>query len=451
MILVNRERVPPVNIDDSFVYLGKLFNFGNNIDSIKLHLKDLALSYITTIDRLPLTTQNKLSIVQQYVFSKFRWQFSIYELSETWIHQNIDNIISKYVRKWCQLPACANVEHLSLTLQKLGLDFKFAASLYQQCKLTIRRILSQSQNNEIRRLYSLTSPQNIRTDSLINQVSRCHPDLEKKQLSARIVRDSNKITREEVWNKFMNLKEQNIIIKHIISACQVMTINMWQALAKKLPSNIFNFSRRALTFCLPNNSNLYRWKCIDNDQCVWCKKSQTQKHVLSNCGKCLDRYTWRHDSVLNSLVHKLTRSNKVMEIYVDVSQLNMYKCPSEIFDNQRPDLVLKLNQRIIVIELTICFETNTEKSRSYKQGRYKQLRDNLTIQCESFEVIFLEFTTLGFISSLANAPFRKLLQELEINYDRTVYKCMETAIRASYFIFCRRNKIWNEPQLLNFY
>lgn len=129
----------------------------------------------------------------------------------------------------------------------------------------------------------------------------------------------------------------------------------------------------------------------------------------------------------------------------------MYKCPTELFNNLRPDVVIMINQRIIVIELTICFETNTEKSRNYKQGRYKQLRDDLSIQCESFDIIFVEFTTLGFISTLSNNPFQKLLKELDINYDRTIYKCMETAIRASYFIFCRRNKIWNEPQLLNFY
>ena len=44
----------------------------------------------------------------------------------------------------------------------------------------------------------------------------------------------------------MNLKEQNCIIKHIIINCSSKMINMWQSLLKRLPGNIFAFSRKAL-------------------------------------------------------------------------------------------------------------------------------------------------------------------------------------------------------------
>ena len=47
--------------------------------------------------------------------------FCIYDFSETWVAENIDNVIGKFVRKWFQLPVSANIEHLSFPTNKLGL------------------------------------------------------------------------------------------------------------------------------------------------------------------------------------------------------------------------------------------------------------------------------------------------------------------------------------------
>ena len=114
------------------------------------------IKHVRIIDKLPLTPLNKISIVQVYVFNKIRWRFSIYDLTETWVDENIDKIILKFVRKWCQLPVCANVQHLSFPLSKLDANFKSAKTLYNQCKLLTSRILRQSKNPEIK-LYTLTS------------------------------------------------------------------------------------------------------------------------------------------------------------------------------------------------------------------------------------------------------------------------------------------------------
>ena len=103
------------------------------------------------------------------------------------------------------------------------------------------------------------------------------------------------------------------------------------------------------------------------------------------------------------------------------------------------------------MELTVCFETNTKKSRDYKQSRYENLRSELQIECDDFEVVYFEVTTLGFISKESYKQMKKFLTVFEVNVDRTLYKCMETAIRASFYVFCRRNKEWPEPELLKFY
>ena len=183
------------------------------------------------------------------------------------------------------------------------------------------------------------------------------------------------------------------------------------------------------------------------------KGPETQLHILSNCSNCLDRYSWRHNSVLLTIVNKLSRATcNNLEIYADLPNNNRtYPCTSDLFSRSRPDIVIKLNDKVIVLELTVCFETNTVKSRNYKQSRYRELKEELLIACDVFTMTFLEVTTLGFISSASYIPFNDFLTEIGVNKDRTTAKCMETAIRATYYIFCRRGKTWTSPDLLDFY
>ena len=297
MILVNRERIPPIETNKSFIYLGKQFNNGMVIDNIKEELIKDNTNYVTTIDRLPITSLNKMSIIQQYVYSKYRWLFSIYDFSETWVAENVDNIIGKYVRKWFQLPISANIENLTFPTRKLGLNFMFAKTLYQKCKLSVRRILSQSKNEDIRCFYKITTAKSIRSDEIVNAVVNSNPDLNPKQVSAKTDQLFNKNSTTEAWNLFMDLKEQNVIIKHIVSVSTSKVINMWQALVKRLPNNIVCFIRKGLIFCLPNRSNLFRWKITEDNKCSMCHQTETQLHIFSNCTKYLDRYKWRHDSI----------------------------------------------------------------------------------------------------------------------------------------------------------
>ena len=129
------------------------------------------IKYVRIIYKVPLTPLNNISIVQVYVFTKLRWRFSMYDLTETWDDKNIDKFVLKFVRKWCQLPVCANVEHLSFQLSKLAVNFKSGKMLYNQCKLSLSRILRQSKNPEIQKLDTLTSFRHINHDCLINSVS----------------------------------------------------------------------------------------------------------------------------------------------------------------------------------------------------------------------------------------------------------------------------------------
>ena len=450
-VIFQRERIPPIELNESFIYQGKQLNFGLNIENIKTDIINDMIKYVRIIDKLPLTPLNKISIVQVYAFNKLRWKFSIYDLTETCVYKNTDKIILKFVRKWFQLPVCANAEHLSFPLSKLGVNFKSAKMLYNKCKLSTHR---QSKNPEIQKLCTVTSFMHINHDCLINYVSTENQNqvLSNKQFISKADRKFNKSVFNHTWNRFLNLNEQPLLLCHILKVCPVKVINMWQALAKRLPSNIFNFCRKALISCLPNKSNFYRWKIEEDNQCFLCHHMQTQLHVLPNCEKCLNIYTWRHDSMLNSFLQHPSKILKTSsKIYCNSKKLQYHiTIASQLFITQCPDIAILGGDQMTMTELTICFENNALKSREYKIKRYKDLKSQLLQPVSKFKVLFLEITSLWFIGKESCKLFAKYLESVGLNRDHAIFKCMETAIRVSYFIFCRRNKFWTDSELLNY-
>ena len=182
-------------------------------DHVKNELTQDISCYLQKIDRLPLHHLQKIEICQLYVFSKLKWRFTIYNLSETWVIQNIDNHFSKFYRKWLQLPVSANITHLSLPNKKLGLNIRTAKQIYNECKITVRRILRCSVNEEARKLYELTTIKNVNSDSVVNKaVSKDLPNHKVKKKCKCIF---TKEKAESIWNDFMGLKKQCVIIKYI--------------------------------------------------------------------------------------------------------------------------------------------------------------------------------------------------------------------------------------------
>ena len=161
------------------------------------------------------------------------------------------------------------------------------------------------------------------------------------------------------------------------------------------------------------------------------------------------RFTWRHNSVLYKLYHYISALSSQTNTNVFVDWLG-HDSPALFFNSYRPDLLIVSGGKITAIELSICFETNFSKARSYKQNKYKNLKADLCKPCNSFKVIFVEFSTLG-VPSKYTSDLVKYLKPHGVNTDRMIKKCMEVCMRASYYIFCRRNKRWTNPDILNFY
>ena len=102
---------------------------------------------------------------------------------------------------------------------------------------------------------------------------------------------------------------------------------------------------------------------------------------------------------------------------------------------------IETRDTLTIIELT--------KSREYKETRYKEIKSELLTPPSNFQLIFLEVTSLGFVTKNIKT-FRNFLKSTNINERYLIEKLQEVAIRCSYLIYCSRNKNWNEPNLISY-
>ena len=126
------------------------------------------------------------------------------------------------------------------------------------------------------------------------------------------------------------------------------------------------------------------------------------------------RYTWRHNSISVTIIHHL----KVLvgldiQLYADCPDSGL-NCTLALFRTLGPDVVLIHRSDVYLIELTVPYETNCSIAKRRKEKRYRNLIQELMINCDSINVITLKVTSLGFVSKNF-AKFRRLLKYLKVN------------------------------------
>ena len=98
------------------------------------------------------------------------------------------------------------------------------------------------------------------------------------------------------------------------------------------------------------------------------------------------------------------------------------------------------------------FETNLGNNAKRKKEKYKNLEANFKSRYKKVKFIYIVMSTLGVFDS-SSVDFLEMLEDLK--FDRTcrhyiVKKMMAIAVRTSYYVFCRRNKDWDNPELMTF-
>ena len=184
-------------------------------------------------------------------------------------------------------------------------------------------------------------------------------------------------------------------------------------------------------------------------------------HILSNCTVALDqgRYTWRHDSVLSSIIACVRPL--LNDGFLLFSDLEGYRAPhggvippDVLVTRLRPDLFLvnESAREVVLLELTCPWDGNITRSHDYKQEKYAPLVADLSRNYKVFH-FSVEVSVRGQISKdnrtrLKSFAYRCCRDPRKVS-GRLNLDCSRISLLCSYSIFCaRKEPSWSSPRLL---
>ena len=428
-LFVNNHLVPRTEMGKSFRYLGRYFDFNMSDEEHKSELLDVFNDIMNKINELPLHPKNKILLYSRYLLSKISWDFTVSDISKTWICETLDGIASKYIRKWLELPVSATLSNVLLPQSKFGLNIILPSTKFIQCQTVSRSALKYSPNVDINNLWAVTSTnKNIQYDIY------------------KDTKDVLKAVRKENEERLQNhLISQGSFFSSIMNNSTSTFNSLWSSVQSKLPKNIFNFTIRYINNTLPTRKNLSKWGLSSTSDCSFCSSPETLLHVIAGCKTYLDegRFTWRHDSVLNFLASTLTAVQN-STLYADIPG---FVNPSVITgDRLRPDLLLVTENRCLyILELTVGYESNLQVNANRKRQKYLDLIKEQEADYDKVKFVNLSLSTLG-VFSRSSENFDGMLRSLKCDAKFCKYikkKIVNMCIRTTYYIFCKRNKVWD--------
>ena len=249
-----------------------------------------------------------------------------------------------------------------------------------------------------------------------------------------------KAQNEEAVRHVAGLPYQGKSTKVVTENLPVKIITTWSKMTNSLPGFLFNFTRKAIQSQLPTLANLARWGRASSNLCPLCGAVQSNKHVLSNCSHpdVLVRFTNRHNKILDMLATWFSsKLDNKFTIYVDLPG-SRHKQVTDIFSTVRPDLVIVKEKSVLIVELTICHETNLRSSKEYKENKYKNLKDFKTEIIADHDLVLTtcELSVLGFLQ-FDNSIFQYL--SIPTFDDNLISSMAKSVIQSSFDIYAHRD------------
>ena len=230
----------------------------------------------------------------------------------------------------------------------------------------------------------------------------------------------------------------------------------WKSYIYSVPRGVMSFAMRASTNSLATPDNLARWGKVVDSSCKLCSDSEqpgrkttaTLGHILNSCPNMLERYEWRHNSVLAYLYQVMMESKPAgIDIYVDIegAKVNGGTVPPDIMVTpQRPDMVI-VNRNVTppsvsLAELTCPFTRNIEAANSRKRARYEFLTSDIEeagFKCNNMP---FEIGSRGHVTRNNRITLAELCHMTGVRKPQQVIRnCSKIVLLGSYTIFNARN------------
>ena len=457
------------------------------------------------IDESKLPGKYKIWCLHFGLYPRLSWPLLIYEVALTRV-EAIERLCSIHIRKWLGLPRVTNNSSLYRSKGALQLPLTSIVEIYKAGKVRTVMMLRDSKDPEIR-----NNPPDVTTATkwkAEEETEKIIADLKHRDIVGAVQNDrkglgsdpfkpfsamNQRERRTAVSGKIKDLESERREV-HLIQCAQQGQVVRWEenVVERKLSWNeIWNWNMSRLSFLLrstydvlPSPANLVRWKVSDDDNCR-CGKRGTLKHILSNCTKALDRYTWRHNEVLK-IIHRVTKeqierinsgkrpqkpSRKQQISFVRSGQQSVYKQKKSttndatwdgsweigadlsgcerffpIPTSKKPDIVVWCADRKLVylVELTVPHEDNIEAAHLRKNDRYEKLIQ----ECEEVGWKATHYSVEVGCRGFIGVRLQQWLQKIGLNNrerSSAMKEIQQTVEKASHWIWLKRSDdSWQE-------
>ena len=191
-----------------------------------------------------------------------------------------------------------------------------------------------------------------------------------------------------------------------------------------------------------------------------CDNYCTLGHMLSACSKSLDRFKFRHDSVLTHLLATINKNKK--DEVTTFADLNGWRVnggtvpPDLVLTEQIPDLVIidrtATPAKVVLLELTVPWDSATsfKAALDRKTARYERLAIDLKERGFVVSNMPLEIGCRGVIDKRNSLVLETVCNLVNIKAQLRLKGALgRIALLGSYRIYlARRSSEWNGGELI---
>ena len=436
-------------------YRGDLSN-GENIKTVEEEVRVM----LKKIEETALPGKFKVWIVEYGMLPKLSWPMLMYEIPKTTL-QRIARRVTGHIKKWMGTPPSLSAACLYSRSAKLQLPISSVEEEYRVTKAGAVMMLRGSKDKRVQgaRVEVTTK----RGWSAEEAVDRAESRLHHREIVGIVNKGRQGLGMEtsRMWSKEPDKGRRDLIRQEVRQELEQdrreKAVSMskqgewlnWDGVTERpiTWNDLWKKSDYAIKFMicsvydlLPTPANLELWGKRQESACILCGRRASLEHILSSCNTALvqGRYRWRHDQVLRTMAMKLDhhRRNAVpsskshnfinfvksaerpknrgkppgaegllaatqdWKMEVDLDKKLVF--PHEITTTTlRPDIILWSPGRkiVIMIELTVPWETRAQQAHERKRLKYDQLLADCVQQGWRGWCFPVEITARGFSTS----------------------------------------------------
>ena len=526
--IVNEAEKDPLK-STHFKFLGRWISWllENEQSLVKTNILELFKDLMRTLDKCPVSGLIKCWLYQHYILAMLSWPFLVHDFALSFTKDELDPIATRYLKTWARIFRHADVGLLYRSRDRFGLAMTPPSAHFKKMQVVKCLLVKGAQDQDLQLLYELRATKEraflkrerrvwrgsqltTKVEAMVHHKTLFAGQSDRVGLGAgkykpvlspaehRKACASAVMTLEDEahWKHAHTLPLQGVWT-HWFEYTHPLDFS-WKTLIWGPGRALVSFLLNASINSLPTPDMRKMMGYTPTARCPLCRYRQcTLFHILVGCkvALCSGRYTWRHDSVLLTLMemlqehldrqnstkiapslppdisksfvkktkkkkkkpagqppntHLLSRAND-WEMMVDFNHDRLVFPKFICSSDERPDVVIfsKQYRRVILIELTCPAEESIPAKHIEKKARYLELVERIRQLGWSAQIFAVEAGARGFVARSMN----KCLRELGFTPGQASKTCKTVsfiAAKCSHTIWVlHKQRNWSKRQLLS--